>query len=93
MRQSSTNHHPSFLRGTVIGLALVIVKLFFVLPIDIADFLYATCLLVTLIISIGDLFGWRIFVSESQALDFVLSILLPLDAYAILILHGLPLAD
>jgi uncharacterized protein (DUF697 family) len=70
-----------------------LVKLFVVLPIDIADFLYATCLLVTLVISIGDLLGWRIVISESRALDFVLGVLLPLDAYAVLILYGLPLPD
>jgi uncharacterized protein (DUF697 family) len=89
---SSIDHRPSFLRGSIVGIALVAVKLFVVLPIDIADFLYATCLLITLVISIGELFGWRV-LSESDALDFVLGILLPLDSYAVLILYGLPLPD
>jgi len=93
LRQSSIDHRPTFLRGTVVGLVLVLVKLLVVLPIDIADFLYATCLLVTLVITFGDLFRLRIFAGQARMFDFVLGLLFPLDAYAVLILYGLPLPD
>lgn len=69
------------------------VKLYFALPIDIADFLYATCLLITLVITLGDLLRLRIFTAKSRVIDFTLGLLFPLDAYAVLILYGLPLPD
>lgn len=74
-------------------MVLAIVKYAIVLPIDIADILYGACLLVTLIITLGDLLRWRLFTTESNALDFVLGLLYPLDAYAVLILFGVPLPD
>lgn len=76
-----------------IGIGLAVVKYAIVLPIDIADILYGTCLLVTLIITVGDLFEWRLFTAESKALNLVLGMLYPLDAYAVLILFGIPLPD
>jgi hypothetical protein len=72
---------------------LVIVKYAVVLPVDVADILYGSCLLVTLIITLGDLLGLRFFTIQSVALDFILGLLYPLDAYAVLILFGLPLPD
>jgi hypothetical protein len=92
-RQSWIEHRPAFLRGAAIGMILVIVKYAIVLPIDIADILYGSCLLVTLIITLGDLLGLRFFAIQSVALDFILGLLYPLDAYAVLILFGLPLPD
>jgi hypothetical protein len=74
-------------------MAIVIVKYAVVLPIDIADILYGSCLLTTLVITLGDLLQWRLFTAESRALDFVLGLLYPLDAYAVLILFGIPLPD
>jgi hypothetical protein len=76
-----------------IGIGLVVVKYAIVLPIDIADILYGTCLLATLIITLGDLFEWRLFTAESKILNLVLGMLYPLDAYAVLILFGIPLPD
>jgi len=92
-RQSGIDHRSTFLRGVAIGTALVIVKYAIVLPIDIADILYGMCLLVTLIITLGDLLQLRLFTKESKALDFILGLLYPPDAYAVLILFGLPLPD
>lgn len=74
-------------------MAIVVIKYAIVLPIDVADVLYGTCLLVTLIITLGDLLHWRYFTMESPAIDFILGLLYPLDAYAVLILFGLPLPD
>jgi hypothetical protein len=73
-------------------MVIVFVKYAIVLPIDIADILYGACLLVTLIITLGDLLRWRLF-TESKALDLVVGLLYPLDAYAVLVLFGLPLPD
>jgi len=74
-------------------MVLAIIKYAIVLPIDIADILYGGCLLVTLIITLGDLLRWRLFTSDSIAFDFILGLLYPLDAYAVLILFGLLLPD
>ena len=74
-------------------MVLVIIKYAIVLPIDIADILYGSCLLVTLIITLGDLLGLQFFTTQSMALNFILGLLYPLDAYAVLILYGLPLPD
>lgn len=74
-------------------MGLAVVKFAFFLPIDIADFLYGACLLITLIITLGDLLRLRLSQSESRWLDFVLGLLYPLDAYAVLVLFGVPLPD
>ena len=83
----------AFLKGVAIGMVLVIIKFAIVMPIDIADILYGTCILVTLAITLGDLLGLQFFTTQSAALDFVLGLLYPLDAYAVLILYGVPLPD
>jgi hypothetical protein len=87
------NHRSNFLRGLAVGIVLAFVKYAVVLPIDIADILYGTCILVTLTITLGDLLEWRLFSAESAGLDFVLGLLYPLDAYAVLLLFGVPLPD
>ena len=72
------------------GLFVVIVKLGVVLPVDVADVLYGSALLVTLVISAGEVTGSRYFVLEARILDFVMGFLFPLDCYAVLILFGIP---
>lgn len=93
VRQSSIDHRPTFMRGVAAGSVLVLVKFAVVMPIDIADFLYATCILVTLVITLGDLLHLSVFGSGSRFSDFILGLIFPLDAYAVLILYGLPLPD
>ncbi|MDG6924212.1 MAG: hypothetical protein JRN67_13095 [Nitrososphaerota archaeon] len=61
------------------------------MPIDIADMLYGFALLVTLIITLGELLEVKYFVLEAKILDFILGVLFPLDCYAVLVLFGLPL--
>ena len=72
---------------------MVVVKLSIYLPVDFADVLYGLALLVTLVISTGELLGVSYFVIESSNLDFVLGFLFPMDCYAILVLFGLPLTN
>jgi hypothetical protein len=75
------------------GVSLVAVKFLIVLPIDIADILYAISLLITLAITFGDFMEWRSFTLHPRMLDFILGFLFPLDAYAVVVLLGLPLPD
>jgi hypothetical protein len=86
-------HRQSFTRGLLFGLSLVIAKFVIVLPIDLADILYAISLLITLLITFGDFMEWKSFVLHPRVLDFLLGFLFPLDAYAVLVLLGLPLPD
>jgi hypothetical protein len=72
---------------------LVIVKLIVFLPINVVDILYGIALLVTLIITAGELLESNLFVLESRVLDFVVGILFPLDCYVVLILFGVPLTN
>ena len=71
----------------------MIVKLLLFLPIDVADILYGIALLITLVITLGDLLESKYFVLEARVLDFILGFLFPLDCYAVLILFGLPLTN
>ena len=71
----------------------MVFKFVFPLPIDLADILYGVALLVTLIITVGELLESKYFVMESPTLDFVVGLLFPLDCYAILLLFGIPLTD
>jgi hypothetical protein len=82
-----------FMTGGAFGLSLVLVKLFVLLPIDIADPLYGLALLVTLVIAAGELLEIDALVWEAEGLDFVFGLLFPLDCYAAMILVGVPLPD
>ena len=93
MRTGSIRHRSQFYRGALLGIVLVIVKLVFFLPVDIADLLYGVALLVTLIITIGELLESRRFTLEVRVLDFIVGLLFPLDCYAVLLLFGLPLTN
>jgi len=93
MRSSAFQHRPTFLVGMLAGLLLVAVKLIVVLPVDIADVLYGASLLLTLVITFGDLLDFRVFVRHSKRLDFIIGFLFPLDCYAVLILFGVPLPN
>ena len=93
MRKSEIEHRPAFTQGLAVGLVLVVAKFVVVLPIDIADVLYAVSLLITLAITFGDFMEWKSFVLHPRALDFLLGFLFPLDAYAAVLLLGLPLPD
>lgn len=93
MRHLAFQNQRAFLTGFLAGLLLIIVKIVVVLPVDIADLVYGTSLLVTLIITFGDLVDLKLFISHSKGLDFVLGLLFPLDCYAVLILFGAPLPN
>jgi hypothetical protein len=93
MRSSAFQHRPTFLVGMLAGLLLVAVKLIVVLPVDIADVLYGASLLLTLVITFGDLLDFRVFIRHSKGLDFIIGFLFPLDCYAVLILFGVPLPN
>jgi hypothetical protein len=80
-------------RGAVVGLALMVFKFIVFLPIDVADFLYGLVLLATLVITLGDLLESKYFVLEAKYLDFIVGFLFPLDAYAVLVLLGVPLTN
>jgi hypothetical protein len=58
-----------------------------------ANIFYGAALLVTLIITVGELLESKYFVLEARVLDFVVGFLFPLDCYAVLILFGIPLTD
>lgn len=79
--------------GIAFGLVVAFVKFAFILPIDIADSLYGSFLLMTLVITFADLLGIWDYTDQSKGVDFVLGLLYPLDAYAVLILFGVPLPD
>ena len=93
MRHLAFQNQQAFLTGFVAGLLLVIVKLVVVLPVDLADIVYGTSILFTLIITFGDLVDLKLFVAHSRGLDFVLGLLFPLDCYAVLILFRIPLPN
>jgi len=79
--------------GIGFGLIIAAVKFAFILPLDIADALYGAFLLVTLVITLADLLGIWESSDQSKVVNFVLGLLYPLDAYAVMILFGLPLPD
>ena len=81
------------MRGVVPGLVLVAVKFILFLPVDITDILYGAALLLTLVITTGELLEYRPFVLEAKVLDFVAGLLFPLDCYAVFVLFGLPLTN
>jgi hypothetical protein len=93
LRKSPIKHRRAFTRGLLFGLSLIVLKLAIVLPIDLADLLYAISLLVTLVITFGDFMEWESFVLHPRILDFLLGFLFPLDAYAVVILSGVPLPN
>jgi hypothetical protein len=93
MRTSSVQFRSRFFKGLVFGTILVAIKLIFFFPIDIADTLYGAVLLVTLIITIGELLELKYFVLEAPILDYVMGFLFPLDLYAVLVLFRLPLTN
>ena len=72
---------------------MVVAKFVFHLPIDISDILYGVALLVTLVITLGELLEVKYFVLEANVLDFILGVLFPLDCYAVLLLFGLHLGS
>jgi len=79
------------MRGLVPGLVLVALKFVFFLPVDITDILYGIALLLTILITTGEVLEYRRFVVEARLLDFVAGLLFPLDCYAVLVLFGVPL--
>jgi hypothetical protein len=93
LRARTTQHRHNFLIGALSGLTVVFVKLLVVLPIDAADLLYGMGLLVTLVISVGELLEIDFQFVNADQLDSVLGFLFPLDCYAVLVLFGLPLPD
>ena len=93
MRHLAFQNQRACLLGFLSGFLLVVVKLVVILPVDIADLVYGTSLLFTLIITFGDLVDLKIFVAHSKTLDFVLGLLFPLDCYAVLILFGIALPN
>jgi len=93
LRKKEIEHHTQFFRGAIFGILVVIVKLVIFLPINVADYVYGAALLLTLIITVGDVTNSRYFVIKASTLDFILGLLFPLDLYAVLILFGLPLTD
>ena len=97
MRSKVLDHligqHSAFLEGVGFGLIFAGIKFAVTLPIDIADLLYGCCLLVTLAITFADLLGIWDMSAQSKVFDFVLGLLYPLDAYAVLILFGVPIPD
>ena len=93
MRKAPIEHRSQFFKGFLFGVVLVIFKFIIFMPVDIADILYGSALIVTLVITVGELFGSSIFVLESRILDFVIGLLFPLDFYAVLILFGVPLTN
>jgi hypothetical protein len=93
MRHLAFQNERAFLVGFLAGLLLVVVKLVLILPVDVADLVYGTSLLLTLVITFGDLVDLKLFVAHSKGLDFVLGLLFPLDCFAVLILFGAPLPN
>ena len=86
-------HRHQFFRGAAFGLVLVAIKLVFYLPVDIADFLYGVAILFTIVITVGELLGYRRFTLEARYLDFIVGFLFPLDCYAVMVLFGFPLTN
>jgi len=93
MRSTQIQFRSQFLTGFILGLILVVIKLIFFLPIDIADAFYGAGLLVTIIITIAEMLKFPYLTLEPHIRDFIIGFLLPLDFYAVLILFGLPLKN
>jgi hypothetical protein len=93
VRTTSVQHRRHFLRGVVPGLVLVAVKFVFFLPVNVSDILYGAAILLTLVITTGELLQYKPFVLEARILDFIAGLLFPLDCYAVLVLFGLPLTS
>jgi len=92
-RKRVVENRRQFLRGSILGILVVLIKFIFFLPIDIADILYGSVLLASLVITMGEIFELKYFVLEDKYLDFVLGFLFPLDCYAVIILFGVPLTN
>jgi hypothetical protein len=93
MRSASVQHRHQFFRGMAFGLILIAIKLVLFLPVDIADVLYGVAILLSLIITVGELLGYKYFTLEARYLDFLVGFLFPLDCYAVLVLFGIPLTS
>ena len=93
MRHLAFQNQRAFLTGFLAGFLLVVIKLVVILPVNVADVVYGTSLLFTLIITFGELIDLKLFVAHSMGLDLVLGLLFPLDCYAVLILFGVPLPN
>ena len=93
MRVSSVHHRKQFAIGAVLGLIVVFVKYLIFLPVNIADILYGAALLVTLVITVGDILESKHFLLEAKFLDFIVGFMFPLDSYAVLVLFGVPLTN
>jgi len=74
-------------------LVLVALKFIFFLPVDTTNILCGAAVLLTLVITTGELLEYRPFVLEARTLDFVAGLLFPLDCYAVLVLFGVPLTS
>jgi hypothetical protein len=84
VRTTSVQHRRHFLTGVLPGLVLVALKFIFLLPVDLTNILYGVAVLLTLVITTGELLQYRPFVLEAKTLDFVAGLLFPLDCYAVL---------
>lgn len=89
--QEKIEDRKQFFTGFAIGLVLVIIKLIFYLPIDIADDVYGGALLLTLLVTAGQILGTNKVELQGRWLDFLFGLLFPLDLYAVLVLFGVPL--
>ncbi len=93
MRSSAVEERSRFLLGMLIGLIAVLAKFVIALPVDVADILYGMVLLVTLVITAGEVMRLKFFVLEAKILDLIVGLLFPLDIYAVLILFGIALPN
>jgi hypothetical protein len=93
MRISTIRERKQFARGAIFGLVLVAIKLIVVLPVDIADLFYGIALLITLIITAGDLLHLKYFEFQGKVLDFLIGFLFPFDCYVVLILLSVHLPN
>lgn len=75
------------------GLILVVIKFLLYLQVDVADLLYGVVLLLTLLITAGEVLEYKRFILNSRILDLVAGFLFPLDLYAVLVLLGVPLTN
>lgn len=93
MRTLAVQHRHQFFRGAAIGLVLVAIKFILFWPVDVADLFYGLAILLTLIITTGELLDYKRFVLNARILDFIAGFLFPLDCYAVLVLFGIPLTN
>lgn len=93
MRTTPIQHRHQFFRGAVVGLILVVIKFLFFLPVDVADLLYGVALLLTLLITTGEVLEYKRLILNARILDLVAGFLFPLDCYAVLVLLGIPLTN